>query len=162
MVASQVSLLVMVTTCSATGRRAAVYAASGSAVSVVGFLPMGGRRGGSLVPDPARYLIERTIRMYAIVRKNEYDPEKLAHAADMLGELRQLHSAQPGYVGSIEIDAGGGQRVVVNLWETEQDASAGQTVLLPHVQRLLEPLMVGPSQLITVGEVAATDLAPQR
>jgi hypothetical protein len=100
--------------------------------------------------------------MYAIVRKNTYDPERLADAADTLGELRQLHSAQPGYVGSIEIDAGDGHRVVVNLWETEQDASAGQTVLVPHVRRLLEPLMVGPSQLIAVGEVAATDLAPQR
>jgi hypothetical protein len=49
-----------------------------------------------------------------------------------------------------------------NLWETEQDAKAGQAVLVPHVQRLLEPLMTGPSQLIGAGEVAATDLARQR
>ncbi len=100
--------------------------------------------------------------MYAIIRKNAFDPEKLAHAPETLSEFRELHSAQPGYTGSIEIDVGDGQRVVVNLWETEQDASAGQVTLVPHVQRLLEPLMAGPSQLVAVGEVAATDLAPQR
>ena len=100
--------------------------------------------------------------MYAIIRKNTFDPEKLTRAAGTLSEFRKLHSAQPGYAGSIEIDVAAAGRVVINLWETEQDAKAGQAVLVPHVQRLLEPLMAGPSQLIGAGEVAATDLAQQR
>jgi len=96
--------------------------------------------------------------MYAIIRKNTYDPAKLAHAGPALAEFQALHAAQPGYAGSIDIDAGEGQRIVVNLWQTEQDARAGLAVLVPHLQRLLEPLMAGPSQLVGFGEVAASDL----
>jgi hypothetical protein len=99
--------------------------------------------------------------MYAIIRKNTYDPAKAAHAAPALTEFQELHAAQPGYAGSIEVDAGDGQRIIVNLWQTEQDARAGMMVLVPHLQRLLEPLMTGPSQLIGVGEVAASDLTRQ-
>ena len=46
-----------------------------------------------------------------------------------------------------------------NLWQTAQDARAGQTVLVPHPERLLEPLMAGPSQLVGFGEVTASDLS---
>lgn len=98
--------------------------------------------------------------MYAIIRKNTFSPGKLAQAGPALAEFQALHTAQPGYVGSIDIDVGQGQRVVVNLWQTEQDARSGQTILLPHVRRLLEPLMTGPSQLVGSGEVAASDLTP--
>ena len=100
--------------------------------------------------------------MYAIIRKNVFDPDKLAHAASTLAEFRALHSAQPGYAGGIEIDTGNGERVVVNLWQTEHHASAGMAVLIPHVHRLMEPLMAAPSQLIAAGEVATIDLAPPR
>jgi hypothetical protein len=99
--------------------------------------------------------------MYAITRKNTYDPAKLAAAAPALGEFQALHAAQPGYAGGIDIDIGQGQRIIVNLWQSEQDARAGQAVLVPHVQRLIEPLMAGPSQLLGSGEVAATDLTRQ-
>ena len=100
--------------------------------------------------------------MYAIIRKNTYDPGKLAQAGPALAELQALHAAQPGYAGGIDVDTGQGQRLIVNLWHTEQHARAAMTVLLPHVQRLLGPLMAGPSQLLAAGEVATTDLPPQR
>ncbi len=100
--------------------------------------------------------------MYAIIRKNTYDPAKLAHTGPALAEFQALHAAQPGYAGSIDIDAGDGQRIAVNLWQTEQDAHAGLEALVPHLQRLLEPLMAGPSQLVGFGEVAASDLTRQR
>jgi hypothetical protein len=100
--------------------------------------------------------------MYAIIRKNTYDPGKLAHAGPALAEFQALHAAQPGYAGSIDVDAGQGQRLIVNLWHTEQHARAAMTVLTPHVQRLLGPLMADPSQLLGAGEVATTDLPPQR
>jgi hypothetical protein len=60
--------------------------------------------------------------MYAIIRKNAYDPAKLAHAGPALAEFQDLHAAQPGYAGSIDVDAGDGKRIIVNLWQTEQDA----------------------------------------
>ena len=100
--------------------------------------------------------------MYAIIRKNTYDPGKLAQAGPALAEFQALHAAQPGYAGSIDVDTGQGQRLIVNLWHTEQHARAAMTVLLPHAQRLLGPLMAGPSQLLAAGEVATTDLPPQR
>jgi hypothetical protein len=96
--------------------------------------------------------------MYAIVRKNTYDPANLAHAAPALAEFQALHEAQPGYAGSIDINAGAGQRIIINLWQTEQHARGGLTVLGSAVQRLLEPLMTGPSQIVGFGEVAASDL----
>jgi hypothetical protein len=99
--------------------------------------------------------------MYAIIRKNTYDPATLNHAGTALAEFQRLHAAQPGYAGSLDIDAGLGQRVVVNLWQTEQDARAGMTVLVPHLQRLLEPLMARPSELVGAGAVAASDLTRQ-
>jgi hypothetical protein len=99
--------------------------------------------------------------MYAIVRKNTYDPGKLAEAGPALAEFQALHAAQPGYAGSIDIDSGHGQRLIVNLWHTEQHARAGMTVLIPHVQRLLGPLMACPSQVLGSGEVAASDMTPR-
>lgn len=99
--------------------------------------------------------------MYAIIRKNTYDPGKLAQAGPALAEFQALHAAQPGYIGSIDVDTGQGQRIIVNLWHTERHARAGMTVLVPQVQRLLGPLMIGLSQLIGSGEVAASDLIPR-
>ena len=100
--------------------------------------------------------------MYAIVRKNTYDPGKLAHAGPALAEFQELHAAQPGYAGSIDVAAGDAQRIIVNLWQTERDARAGMTVLVPHLQRLLEPLMAAPSEFVGAGEIAASDLTPPR
>ena len=100
--------------------------------------------------------------MYAIIRKNAYDPAKLAHARPALAEFQDLHAAQPGYAGTIDVDAGDGQRFIVNLWQTEQDARAGMTVLVPHLQRLLEPLMAAPSELVGAGEIAGSDLTRPR
>jgi len=96
--------------------------------------------------------------MYAILRRNSFDPAKLAKAEHALAEFQMLHATQPGYAGSIVVDTGDNQRFAVSLWETEQDAQAGQSGLLPHVRRLLEPVMAGPSQLVGVGEVVASDL----
>jgi hypothetical protein len=98
--------------------------------------------------------------MYAIIRHNTYDPVKLAEAGQALAEFQALHARQPGYAGSIIVDLGGGQQIAVNLWHAQQDANAGQSALVPHVQRLLEPLMSGPSRLVGAGKAAATDLPP--
>ena len=100
--------------------------------------------------------------MYAIIRKNTYDPGQLAQAGPALAEFQALHAAQPGYAGSIDVDTGQGQRIIINLWQTQQDARAGMTALIPHVERLLGRLMAGPSELLGSGEVATTDLTPRR
>ena len=96
--------------------------------------------------------------MHAIVRQNTYDVAKLAHANAALEEFRAVHASQPGYLGSIEIDAGGGTSLVVNLWESKEAASAALPKMVPVVERLLEPLMTAPSKLLGTGNVAWTDL----
>ena len=99
--------------------------------------------------------------MYAILRQTPYDTERLASAEEALAEFQAVHAAQPGYAGNIVVDAGDGQRFTVTMWESENDAAAARAVLEPHVRRLLQPLTVGPSQLLGVGEVVTTDLTRQ-
>ena len=96
--------------------------------------------------------------MYAVVRRNAFDPDRLAAASAALREFDELHAAQPGFQGTILIEEGDGRRLVVNLWRSEQDARAALAVLVPEVGRLLEPLMSEPSELIGVGTVLAADL----
>jgi hypothetical protein len=46
----------------------------------------------------------------------------------------------------------------VNLWNREEDARAALPVMVPVVERLLEPMMTQPSELIGAGPVVLTDL----
>jgi hypothetical protein len=98
--------------------------------------------------------------MYAVLRLNSFDPPKLAVAADRLEEFNKIHSAQPGYVGSVVVELGAGRRFALNLWESEQHSAAALQVLGPEVRRLLGPLMGAPSQLIGTGTVLSSDLVP--
>ncbi len=93
--------------------------------------------------------------MYAILRLNTYDPEKLAAASDRMGEFDRLHAAQPGFEGSASVDLGEGRRFVLNLWDSVESSQAGQRVLVPHLERLLLPLMSAPSQFIGAGPVVS-------
>ena len=63
--------------------------------------------------------------MYAIARINSFDESRLAAAAERLTSFDKLHAAQPGYRGSVVVDMKDGRRLLVNLWESEQHASAG-------------------------------------
>jgi hypothetical protein len=95
--------------------------------------------------------------MYAILRQYTYDIAMIAHAEEALTAVQELHAAQPGYADSIVVNDG--QRfIAVNLWRTEHDAAAGRGAIGAQVQRLLEPLMTTPSQLLGAGEVVASDL----
>ena len=73
--------------------------------------------------------------MYAIVRLNSFDPIKLA-ASPALERFDQLHRTQPGYVGTIVVDLQAGRRLVLNLWESEEDSAAALSVLAPEVGRI--------------------------
>jgi hypothetical protein len=95
--------------------------------------------------------------MYAILRQYTYDIAMIAHAEEALTVAQGLHAAQPGYAGSIVV-ADGQRFIAVNLWRTEDDASAGRGTIGAQVQRLLKPLMTAPSQLLAAGEVVASDL----
>ncbi|MPZ12923.1 MAG: hypothetical protein GEU73_00590 [Chloroflexi bacterium] len=96
--------------------------------------------------------------MYAVARFNTYDTDKLAQGREQLAEFQELHSRQPGYRGAIIVDTGRGRWLTVNLWETQEQATAALPALVPVVQRLLEPMMAEPSQVIGTGPVVLTDL----
>ncbi len=96
--------------------------------------------------------------MYAIIRETTYDPSKLSQGKDHFAEFQALHARQPGYQGTIVVDTGNGRQLAVNLWESEEHAAAALAAMVPAVQRLLEPMMAGPSQLIGTGPVVLADL----
>lgn len=96
--------------------------------------------------------------MYAVLRRNSFDAERLAAAEEALREFDALHASQPGYVGSVVVEQPDRRRLVLNLWLSEDHASRALAVLGPEVSRLLGPLMSAPSELVGVGHVIATDL----
>lgn len=98
--------------------------------------------------------------MYAIVRLNSYNPDKLAAAGGRLEQFDKLHAAQPGYVGGVVVDLQAGRRLVLNLWESEEHSVAALSVLGPEVGRVLNPLMSKRSELVGVGTVLSADLMP--
>ena len=98
--------------------------------------------------------------MYAIIRETTYDPAKLSQSQDHLAEFQAAHARQPGYQGTIVVDAGNGRQLAVNLWESEEHAAAALPAMVPVVQRLLEPMLAGPSQLLGAGPVVVADLPP--
>ncbi len=96
--------------------------------------------------------------IYAVVRELRYDAAKLSGAAGQLDEFQRLHASQPGYIGSLSVEAGQGRRVVVNLWQSEAQAFAGREALEPAVRRLVEPLLAAPAELLGAGPVVDNDL----
>ncbi len=96
--------------------------------------------------------------MYAVVRVLRYDPVKLSSASRQLEEFQQLHASQPGYIGSLSVEASQGRRVVINLWQTEAQAFAGREALEPAVRRLVEPILAAPAELLAAGPVVDNDL----
>jgi hypothetical protein len=100
--------------------------------------------------------------MYAVLRLNSFDPDKLTQSPDQLEEFDRVHASQPGYAGSIVVDLGSGRRFVVNLWQNEHASKAAFQRLIPEVDRLLAPLLSEPSEFIGAGPVIAEDLSEDR
>ncbi len=100
--------------------------------------------------------------MYAVVRDNRYDPARLGEGQAQLDEFQALHDRQPGALGTLVVDAGDNRWITINLWESEEQAMAALPGLAPEVQRLLEPLLAAPSQLIAAGAVSVNTTALSR
>ncbi|HJQ86741.1 MAG TPA: hypothetical protein VJ820_04675 [Propionibacteriaceae bacterium] len=95
-----------------------------------------------------------------MVRLNSFDPINLAGSAAP-EQFDQIHRTQPGYVGTIVVDLQAGRRLVLNLWESEEDSAAALSVVGPKSVRLLEPFMSHASELVGAGTVISTDLVPR-
>ncbi|HTK95433.1 MAG TPA: hypothetical protein VL382_07315 [Terriglobales bacterium] len=97
--------------------------------------------------------------MYAVIRENFYDLERLQRAGRQMQEFNAIHAAQPGYRGNVVTDLGGGHMLIVSLWESEADGHAAREALQPDIERLLVPLMAKPSHLVGAGNVVVDDLS---
>jgi hypothetical protein len=96
----------------------------------------------------------------AVLRINSFDPGKLAAGQEQLEEFNKIHAAQPGFLGSVTVDLGEGRQFVLNLWDSEEHRVSGLEALGPAVERFMNPLLAGPSELIGVGPVVASDGVP--
>lgn len=91
--------------------------------------------------------------MYAVVRLNQWDLDKVAAGQEDVAEFDRVHSEQPGFLGSLVVDLGEGRHATVNLWESADQADAALPQIGPVVQKLLAPLMVAESELLGTGQV---------
>ena len=97
--------------------------------------------------------------MFATVREVTYDPERLRQGQAQMEAFAALRARQPGYAGTLTVDAGGGRTFTLTLWESEAQAEAALAVLDPEAQRLMAPLWAAPMRVLGRGAVLRTDLA---
>ena len=98
-----------------------------------------------------------TVPTFAIIRVSTFDDAELARSAPDILQFQRLHASQPGYAGAITVDIGPGRRLVVNLWDGEDDANAARENLLRPIDTLLDRPMNG-SSLIGAGPVIDIDI----
>jgi hypothetical protein len=108
--------------------------------------------------DPAESSGAGAGRMQAVVRRAHYDPAALRADPQPMVEFERVHAAQPGYAGNVVVDLGGGERILITLWEDEAAATAARTTIGPVVQELLTPVERAPSELLGAGPVLRSDL----
>lgn len=75
----------------------------------------------------------------AVATDNRFDLAKLAEGSEQIAEFQAAHATQPGYRGSITVDAGNGQHLTITLWQSEPSAAAARAALESVVKRLLVP-----------------------
>jgi hypothetical protein len=75
-----------------------------------------------------------------------------------LDEFQALHDRQPGALGTLVADAGNYRWITINLGDSQEHAAAALPGLIPYVQRLIEPQLARPSQLIAAGRVTVNTL----
>jgi hypothetical protein len=99
--------------------------------------------------------------VHAVFRESGYAPSRPIYVTPEFREFQEAHAARPGYRGTIVADVGGGRFLTVTLWETADAMNAAREALSPVVERLLNPLMTSPSNLLGTGPVVVNDLAPK-
>ena len=96
--------------------------------------------------------------MYAVIRESTLRSEAQEQHRAAREEFAALRAQQPGYRGSVVVDAGDGRLVTVTLWESEQAQAAAQPLLQPQAERLMNPHLTTPPQIVYQGPVVADDL----
>jgi heme-degrading monooxygenase HmoA len=96
--------------------------------------------------------------MYAVIRAVTLRAGDQAGYADAHKEFATLRAQQPGYRGTISVDAGDGRRMAIAFWESDEVAAAASSILAPHAERLLGPHWAVPATIVHQGPVVEDDL----
>ena len=97
--------------------------------------------------------------MYAVIREATRRPEMDEPGRAARQEFFALRARQPGFRGSLTVDAGEGRVVTIALWESEQAQAAAAGTLAPEAERLMAPSVAGgPARIVYQGPVVANDL----
>lgn len=96
--------------------------------------------------------------MFAVVRESTFDADKMRQGQAQIDEFFALRDRQPGYAGSVAVDAGDGRRLTLALWESEAHATAATTALQSEAERLMGPLWTTPPRVIAQGPVSSSNL----
>jgi hypothetical protein len=95
--------------------------------------------------------------MHAVVRETRYPRDMPIEQTPEFKEFQEIHARRPGYRGTVVVNAGDGRFLTVTLWDTADSMAAARMALEPVVERLLNPLMTAPSQLLGTGRVVVDD-----
>ncbi|HET8721853.1 MAG TPA: hypothetical protein VFM24_07485 [Nitrospira sp.] len=96
--------------------------------------------------------------MHAVIREAIYTPDTPIYERQEFRQFQDAHSRLPGYQGTIVVDTGSGRFITLTLWQTPEEMTAARERMGPVVERLLNPLMVSPSQLLGTGPVVVNDI----
>ena len=96
--------------------------------------------------------------MYAIVRESTIRPGAQDQLNAGRNEFAALRAQQPGYQGSVVIDAGNGRMLTIGFWDSEQSEQAARAILQPAAERLMTPHLTASPQVTAQGQVVANDL----
>ncbi len=75
-----------------------------------------------------------------------------------VNEFWAIRAALPGFLGTIEVDAGAGRSLALSLWASAAQQQAAAPTLAPAVERLLAPLMAAPQSVLGLGAVVYDSL----
>ena len=95
---------------------------------------------------------------FARLGESTYALDRLAAGQAQVDEFWAIRAALPGFLGTIEVDAGAGRSLALSLWASAAQQQAAAPTLAPAVERLLAPLLAAPQRVLGLGAVVYDSL----
>jgi hypothetical protein len=92
-----------------------------------------------------------------VVRSSSYPASFSLQSSPEFAEFQRIHSAQPGYRGTIVVSVGDGKYITMTAWQSESDMRAARQALEPVADRLLNSRMTSVSNLLGTGTIVYSD-----
>ena len=95
---------------------------------------------------------------FARLGESTYALDRLATGQAQVDEFWAIRAALPGFLGTIEVDAGAGRYLSLSLWASAAQQQAATPTLPSAVERLLAPLFAAPQRVLGLGAVVYDSL----